>query len=181
MEWDIGLPWYRPTRINHCVSGAEFGWRNGSGKWPDYYPDSLPAVVNIGLGSPTGITFGTGAKFPAKYQRAMFALDWTYGIIYAVHLYPNGATYIGEPERFLSGKPLPVTDAAIGPDGALYFTIGGRGTQSGLYRVSYTGKEPTDPAPKVADSAGAQARDLRHMLESFHSRSDPRVIPTAWT
>lgn len=30
MEWDIGTPWYRPTRVNHVVSGAEFGWRNGT-------------------------------------------------------------------------------------------------------------------------------------------------------
>ena len=25
MEWDIGTPWYRPTRVNHVVSGADFG------------------------------------------------------------------------------------------------------------------------------------------------------------
>ena len=37
MEWDVGLPWYRPVRVNHCPIGAEFGWRNGSGKWPTYY------------------------------------------------------------------------------------------------------------------------------------------------
>ena len=23
MEWDIGAPWYRPTRVNHGVSGGE--------------------------------------------------------------------------------------------------------------------------------------------------------------
>jgi putative heme-binding domain-containing protein len=182
MEWDIGLPWYRPTRICHCVSGAEFGWRNGSGKWPEYFPDSLPPVVNIGLGSPTGIAFGTGAKFPAKYQRAMFALDWTYGIIYAVHLYPKGATYIGEPERFLSGKPLPVTDCAFGPDGALYFTIGGRGTQSGLYRVTYNGKESTAAlwSKEVKFDQTRMQSIRRIILESFHGRQDPKAIETAW-
>src|SRR5690606_23504563 len=68
MEWDLGLPWYRPTRVNHAVSGSEFGWRNGSGKWPDYFEDSLPAVIDIGPGSPVGVLFGTGAKFPTKYQ-----------------------------------------------------------------------------------------------------------------
>eukprot|EP01093_Parvamoeba_rugata_P000504 TRINITY_DN10550_c0_g1_i1.p1 TRINITY_DN10550_c0_g1~~TRINITY_DN10550_c0_g1_i1.p1 ORF type:complete len:307 (+),score=62.85 TRINITY_DN10550_c0_g1_i1:24-923(+) len=31
MEWDIGMPWYRPTRICHVTSGSEFGWRTGSG------------------------------------------------------------------------------------------------------------------------------------------------------
>jgi glucose/arabinose dehydrogenase len=35
MEWDWGLPWYRPTRIIHCVTGGEYGWRSGSGKWPE--------------------------------------------------------------------------------------------------------------------------------------------------
>ena len=36
--------------------------RNGSGKWPAYFEDSLPAVVDIGPGSPVGVAFGTGAK-----------------------------------------------------------------------------------------------------------------------
>ena len=27
------------------TSAAEFGWRSGTGKWPDYYPDSLPAIA----------------------------------------------------------------------------------------------------------------------------------------
>ena len=78
MEWDMGMPWYRPTRILHAVSGADFGWRSGTGKWPAYRVDSLPAVVNMGPGSPVGVEFGYGAKFPAKYQRALFALDWSY-------------------------------------------------------------------------------------------------------
>src|SRR2546425_10177413 len=79
MEWDWGLPWYRPTRINHCVSGGEYGWRSGSAGWPDYYPDSLPAVVDIGLGSPTGVKFGTRSNFPEPYRGALYAFDWAYG------------------------------------------------------------------------------------------------------
>jgi hypothetical protein len=34
MEWDVGTPWYRPTRICQAMPGSEFGWRSGSGKWP---------------------------------------------------------------------------------------------------------------------------------------------------
>ncbi len=34
MESDIGMTWYRPTRICHVVPGAEFGWRSGWAKWP---------------------------------------------------------------------------------------------------------------------------------------------------
>lgn len=107
MEWDVGSPWYRPTRVNHVTSGSEFGWRSGTGKWPDYYPDSLPAIVNIGQGSPTGIVFGTGTKFPAKYQESLFISDWSYGIIYAVHLKPQGASYVATYEKFASATPLP--------------------------------------------------------------------------
>jgi len=81
MEYDFNTPWYRPTRINHVVSGGEYGWRNGAGKYPEFYPDNLPATLNIGPGSPTGMTFGYGAKFPAKYQQALYALDWSWGKI----------------------------------------------------------------------------------------------------
>ena len=179
MEWDTGSAWYRPTRVNHLVSGAEYGWRNGSGKWPAHSPDSLPGI-NVGWSSPTGVVFGTGAKFPAKYQRAFFIQDWAYGKIYAMHLTPSGASYTGTFEEFVSGKPLPVTDLEVGPDGAMYFTIGGRGTQSGLYRVTYTGNESTAPAAPINDPAAAEARNLRRKLEAFHTKSDPTAIDFAW-
>lgn len=180
MEWDTGTPWYRPTRVNHIVSGGEYGWRNGTGKWMEYSPDSLGAVVNIGLGSPTGVTFGTGAKFPAKYQRAFFINDWTYGKIYAVHMSPAGAGYTGSFETFIEGKPLPVTDICVNTDGALYFAIGGRRTQSGLYRVTYTGDESTSPAEPIKDEVAAGARALRKQLEAFHGKRDPKAIEVAW-
>ena len=181
MEWDIGLPWYRPTRVCHAVSGSEFGWRSGTGKWPNYYPDSLPAVVDIGPGSPTGIVFGAGAKFPAKYQNALFIADWSYGIIYAVHLSPNGATYSGESEIFCTAPGLAVTDLIVNPvDGALYFLIGGRRSQSALYRVTYTGRENTEAN---LDSDVNELASLRHSLESMHlapASQSKEVIDEAW-
>ena len=144
MEWDFNTPWYRPTRLCHAVDGSEFGWRSGTGIYPVYYPDNLSPGVNIGPGSPTGMTFGYGAKFPAKYQDALFMCDWSYGKLYAVHLKPEGSTYTGEFEEFLSGIPMPLTDVVISPvDGAMYITIGGRNPMSGLYRVTYTGGEST--------------------------------------
>lgn len=168
MEWDFNLPWYRPTRICHAVSGAEFGWRSGGGKFPVYYEDSLPPVVNVGPGSPTGVCFGYRAKFPAKYQRALFACDWSYGKLYATHLTPDGSTYSGKLEEFITGTPLPLTDVIINPhDGAMYFTIGGRRVQSGLYRVTYHGKESTAPA-NLKDEKGKELRGVRRLLENHH-------------
>ena len=161
MEWDMNTPWYRPTRVCLATSGSEFGWRNGAGKWPAYYPDSLPAVFNVGPGSPTGVASATAPASRPKYQEALFLCDWSYGNLYALHLTPDGSAYKGEVEEFLSGSPLPLTDVVVNPkDGALYFTVGGRQTQSGLYRVTYTGNQST--APAKAAVAGAEARALRH-------------------
>jgi putative heme-binding domain-containing protein len=179
MEWDMSTPWYRPTRVCHALSGADFGWRTGTGKWPVYYPDSVPPVVNIGPGSPTGMTFGYGAKFPARYQEALYLCDWSYGKLYAVHLKPKGASYSGEAEEFITGTPLPLTDIVINPkDGAMYFTIGGRKATSGLYRVTYVGDEPTTPAKP--SNEGAEARAIRARLEQFHGKKDPHAVATAW-
>lgn len=174
MEWDLNLPWYRPTRICHLVDGAEFGWRSVSGKWPEDYADSLPPVVNVGRGSPTGVTFGYGAKFPARYQNALYVADWTYGKLYAAHLKEKGASYGADLEVFAEGSPLPLTDLAVNPkDGALYFGIGSRGGGSALYRIYYAGDESTaEAAPQGTAEAGA-LRALRHKLEDhFHATDD---------
>ncbi|NBC04003.1 MAG: heme-binding protein, partial [Bacteroidetes bacterium] len=174
MEWDMGMPWYRPTRLLHAVSGSDFGWRSGSGKWKDYYEDSLPPIVNVGPGSPTGLLFGTGAKYPAKYQQALFGLDWTFGTMYAFHIKPEGASYSAEVEEFLSGSPLPLTDAVIGSDGYLYFVTGGRDKESTLYRVIYTGDESiTESDTFEEDPKTKDARELRKSLEAFHGTQDP--------
>ena len=179
MEYDFNTPWYRPTRVNHVVSGAEFGWRNAAGKYPTFYSDTLPGVLDIGPGSPTGTRFGYGAKFPAKYQDAYYILDWSWGKIYAVHLEPDGATYKGTKEDFITGAPLPVTDIIVNPaDGAMYFAIGGRRVQSGLYRVTYKGKESTAPVDMTPNVTPLQA--LRRKLESLHGKADPKALAEAW-
>jgi putative heme-binding domain-containing protein len=181
MEWDVNTPWYRPTRVCLVTSGSEFGWRNGAGKWPAYYPDSLPAIANVGPGSPTGVVFGYGAKFPAKYQEALFICDWSYGKLYALHLSPQGSAYSGTLEEFISGSPLPLTDLVVNPtDGALYFAIGGRRTKSGLYRVTYVGNEAPAPTQTPDTPEAAEARALRRKLEAFHGRVDAAAIDAAW-
>jgi len=182
MEWDWGLPWYRPTRIIHCVTGGEYGWRSGTSNEPEYYADTLPAAVNIGIGSPTGVKFGTKSNYPERYRKALFAMDWSYGRILAVHLKPEGASYGGDFEEFVKGKPLNVTDLEFGKDGAMYFTTGGRGTQSGLYRVSYDGKTKvgSESTSRAELKEAEQARALRKKLESFQGKQDPKAIDFAW-
>src|SRR5262249_50105540 len=63
-------------------------------------------------------------------------------------------------------------------DGALYFTIGGRKTQSGLYRLTYTGNESTAPSKGGPEPGPLHA--LRRQLEAFHGKQDPKAVETAW-
>lgn len=175
MEWDLGMPWYRPTRLSHVIPGAEFGWRNGTGKWPEFYEDSLGAVIDFGPGSPTGVVSGKGTAFPAKYQRAIFCFDWTFATIYAAHLTPDGAGYRGEREEFFTASGFPLTDAVVGADGAMYFATGGRRTASALWRIRYTGTEDCSPvAPSmrkhvIANDAGKLGSEDR--VERFAART----------
>ncbi|HEX7861675.1 MAG TPA: c-type cytochrome [Verrucomicrobiae bacterium] len=166
-EWDWGVPWYRPTRVIHLVSGGDAGWRDGTRMWAEDYSGAVPTVANVGIGSPTGVKFARGENFPPKFRRALFLQDWSYGRILAVHLTESGASYTGQVEKFLEGAPLNVTSLSFGPEGAMYFTTGGRGTQSGLYRVSYTGEKQRDVFP--VDPAAKQAREERRKLEAMHS------------
>jgi len=184
MEWDVGLPWYRPTRVNHLVSGGEYGWRWGTGKWPVYYEDSLPSTLDCGLSSPTGLAFGAASNFPPRYRSALFMGDWQHGRILMVDLQPRGASYHAQYELFLEGAPLNVCDLTFGPDGAMYFITGGRGSQSGLYRVIATEQsQGADPAPKIDPQQLAKARDaraIRHQLEKYHTRRDESAVSFVW-
>jgi putative heme-binding domain-containing protein len=180
MEYDLGSPFYRPTRICHIVSGSEFGWRRNAGKWPEYCEDSVPPVVNIGPGSPTGIVFGYPTTFPEKYRTALFAMDWTFATLYAIHLEPKGASYVGTVEIFVSGLGLPFTDLVVGSDGALYFSVGGRRLGSAIYRIWYSGPPADDGISSIEFTAASEHRDLRLSLESYHGRQDPKVVDRVW-
>ncbi|TXT27881.1 MAG: heme-binding domain-containing protein [Planctomycetota bacterium] len=127
-------------------------------------------MIDIGPGSPVGVEFGYGTKFPAKYQKALYICDWTFGTMYALHIEPSGSSYKATKEEFVSRTPLPLTDCTVGKDGALYFTIGGRGAQSELFRVTYVGKEDTKPVD-ATDSTHETNRAFRKRIEEFHGNN----------
>jgi putative heme-binding domain-containing protein len=184
-ERDMGLPWYRPTRIYHYIFRGDYGFRQGSAVLPDYYEDTLPSALSVGLGAPTGAKFApTNCVFPPSDRDALFVADWMFGRILAIHLTPRGATYDATMETILRGTPLNVTAMEFGRDGALYFITGGRTAHSGLYRLTYTGPAASPPPPtarrRAADNAAAKARQLRRQLETFQGNSDPNALNVIW-
>ena len=179
MEWDMGAPWYRPTRIYLCTPGGELGWRSGASNNTLATLDMQPALVDVGPGSPTGTAMGTGAKFPAAYQRTFYACDWTFATLYAIHLTPEGGGWKARKEVFAAGRPFSVTDVVIRPqDGHMYVTIGGRGGQSALYRITYQGTESTAPA---AWFPATPEQKLRRELEALRDVApSSAALAKAW-
>jgi glucose/arabinose dehydrogenase len=180
MEADIGSAWHRATGLFKVVEGGEFGWRSGWANWPEYYPDRLGSLANTGRGSPTGIAIYNHFAFPARYHRALFTADWSEGRIVAVQIDMLDRGKV-RAEDFVVGTPMNVTDVEVGPDGALYFCCGGRGTEGGIYRVRWQGKIP-DAVRNLGDGIAKAIRQPQ--LYSAYSRQavaiTKREIGEAW-
>ncbi len=144
LETNLGMAWYRPTRIYHVPHGAELGWRSGWSKFPNYYADVTPPIYETGRGSPSGSILYQHFQFPARYHNAMFFADWSEGRILAATPKQKGAGYELDVEEFCSGRPMNVTDLSVGTDGTLFFCTGGRGTSGGVYRIAWNGVIPKE-------------------------------------
>jgi putative heme-binding domain-containing protein len=176
MEWDENLPWYRAVRVCHCPPGVDFVWRTGAANTPAYYIDSLPPIYETGRGSPVGLKFYDHVVFPEKYRGAYFMADWSLGVIYATHLERSGASYKATVERFCTGAPMNVTDIGVGPDGALYFVMGGRNTQGGVYRIVYDKAKP-GPVTSGQQPLSAWGRAAtRRWVDYYGVKKDPKEL-----
>ena len=139
-ERDVSLPWYQPTRVYQVTPRSHAGWISRSWKRPDHFSDMPPVTGRFGRGSPSGVVCYRHTQFPEQYRGAIFVLDWTFGRILALPLQQNGSVSSTEPIEFASGTGqygFAPTDAAIGPNGDLFVSIGGRGTQGGVFRISW--------------------------------------------
>jgi putative membrane-bound dehydrogenase-like protein len=140
----VGLPWYEGCRFYHVVPGGNHGWRSPqlSQMWrkPPYFPDVVPPVCDTGRGSPTGVACYRHTAFPERYRGGFFLADWTFGRLFFVPLKPSGSSYEGTAESFVEStgtSGFAPTALAVHPKtGALYVSIGGRGTRGGVYRIA---------------------------------------------
>ena len=184
MEWDFNTPWYRPTRV--CLATQRqrirLAQRRGqvSGLLPrqpaagrEHRPRfadrrllrvrrEVPAEVpGRSLSSATGAT-ANSMRSTSRPRGAPTRRSWR-----------SSSTARRCPSRISS---------SIRIDGAMYFTIGGRKTKSGLYRVTYTGEGagPRSHLVRGVGSRGAGSAATRLDLEKFHERIGQEAVDAAW-
>lgn len=172
MEWDIGAPWYRFPKVLHLTRGADFGWRSGSANPPSWFADIRPMVCDTDFSSPTGMASGHESAFPEPWRSMIFIGDWSYGRILAVELESDGASFRGAWKPFVTGRPMPVADFCFGADGAMFVLTGGRGVQSGVYRISWAGAKDAATLAGTPD-ASKPPRERRRKLESLMRPLEP--------
>jgi putative membrane-bound dehydrogenase-like protein len=174
------MPYYAPNRLFDISTGLHHGWllpgwQRGWSR-PPYWPDSVPRLVEIGRGSPTGVTVYRHHGFPKKYRGGVFSLCWTFGNVYFFPLTRDGSTYKSEKETFMrttGDVGFAPVDMAVGPDGDLFIAIGGRGTRGSVFRVHYTGK--VLPLP----GAGDPLREVLEADQPLSSWSRAKWVPAA--
>ncbi|AMV21950.1 PVC-type heme-binding CxxCH protein [Planctomyces sp. SH-PL14] len=181
-EPEMSLPWYNPTRVYHLTLGADCGWHTKTWKHPEGFLDMPPVVASFGRSSPTGVVCYRHRQFPAPYQGALFTLDWTYGRMWALPLQEDGATWSTKPVEFMTAvgeHGFAPTDLEVGPDGALYVVVGGRGTRGGIYRIVASG-QAAPPLPPVASlDANQRIYDVLTAPQPLSSWSRARWEPMA--
>ena len=174
MEWDIGTGWYRFPRIVHVVSGGETGWRGGSAKWSDAWPDvnphqwsrltwvhqqasaspMTPPSRNPG-DPPCSSATGPGAACMQSTSSRMVQ-GWK-----------------GSIEPFIKGRPFNITDLDVGPGRAPLLHHGWSwNLQRSLPCQVDGGSNPRKATPLYQSPIGPDC--IRRMLESWHGDADPR-------
>ncbi len=166
-ERDVSFPWYRPTRVIQVLSGGTAGWFTRTWKPPDSALDLMPVVARLGRGSPTGVVWYNHRMFPRAYRQTLFVADWTFGRVVVVRprYDPSTGTWTSTLELFLQSDGsigFAPTDLAVGVDGALYVSVGGRGTRGSVYRISW----PADLATGKASPPESVRAEINPSVES---------------
>lgn len=163
-ERDISLPWYRPTRVFQIRAGDHAGWMSASWKRSSDYFDMPTEIGAFGRGSPTGVCCYRTSGFPDEYHDAVFACDWTFGRIHVLkrkrktRQYDRGSVFLNPLGQF----GFAVTDIVVARDGSLLVSVGGRGTEGGVYRISFDGvsQKSEDWALKQIDKKAKSIRSI---------------------
>ena len=172
MEWDMNTPWYRPTRVCLATSGSEFGWRNGAGKWPPYYPDNLPAVLNVGPGSPTGIDLRLRRQVPGQVSGSPVHLRLELRQTLRRSFDAGTARLQGRTGGVRQRVAAAADRRRYQPEGRRH-VLHHRRPQYAIGSLSHHLRRQGIDRSGAAAGAGAESARLRHRLEAFHGKQDP--------
>jgi len=127
-----GLPWALPARLLPLAERADFGFRPGAARWPEWFPDGIQGTP-LDLLAPGALVATEDLDFPEAYREGVLAADPLGGRVLA--LVPEGAGW--RVEELLRGRPLAVRGLAAGPGRSLLLSTDG--DDAGLLRVRWTG------------------------------------------
>jgi len=166
MEWHVDLPWWRPVRLHHWITGGDQGWQS-VGAYPPYYIDNLPGVCDVGRGSPDWGVFYEHTQFPQRYRDAYFVCDYrsksattggyaTSGRLFVFFFKRSGGSYDVTHEVFAIPRPaskvdFALVDVEVGPDGSLYVSDHGQGVWRIVYDPEGRGAPPIVPDKAAPD------------------------------
>ena len=182
MEWDWGTPWYRPTRIVHCVSGGEYGWRAGTGKWPELLRGQSAGGREHRHRLADGREVRHEEQIPGKIsQRALCD-----GLVLRPHSrgpsrHPNGASYTGEFEKFVQRQAAERDRPRVRHGRRdVFHHRRTRNAVRACIASAMSAKRQTAETRSTTSSgsekAAAKARELRHKLETFHGKQNPKAV-----
>ena len=190
----MNTPWYRPTRVLHAVSGADFGYRNGAGKWPTYYFDSLPPGRQHRPGLADGRDLRLRGEVPREVSGRLLHLRLELrqalrpapqaeggdlrGRRRGVHhrLPPAPDRRRRQPDR--RGALLRHRRTARRRRGSIGSPTPARATARPPARHVEAGR--TTPCRRSGRRRGHERRCGPQVLEAFHGHADPKAVDTAW-
>ena len=180
MEWDMGMPWYRPTRIVHADQRQRIRLAFRLGQVARLLPRQPAGDLNVGPGSPTGMRLRHRREVSGRSISArMFAMDWSFGTLYAVHLQPKGASYAATKEVFLSGNALPLAEHGGAPAGRRD-VLRDRAVAARQRALSRDLHRAPNRLRLRRRAPLTELQKLRRELETHHRPNDPAAVAAAW-
>ena len=107
--------------VVHGIPGGNYGYRNGTGKYPQWYIDSLPPLRDLDRGSPVGVETYQSYAYPPQDFDMLLEADWSRGRLLYTTLDTERrdlpVLVAANAPEFVHGEPLNMTDLEVGPDG----------------------------------------------------------------
>lgn len=123
-----------PDEFNYLVEGEHYGYPYFYGDPPKSNGTRGAVVTFPAHSTPTGVSFYSGATYPAQYRDNAFITLWNTGEVARIELArTSGGDYLARSTTFGKGFLYPI-DTVTGPDGNLY--VADFGT-SAIYRITY--------------------------------------------